>query len=183
MGDLVIATHFLRAASEKYDVTLLARPYAAELQERFWPGVRVESFAAPWAMTRNKYDLLHWPWRAFFHLRRNLKAREFAVCASSRWDPRDHLLMYYLGMKERIGFSRLGSQCLLTRTLPLPTPGSHRYEQWRVLGEALDLRLPDQPPVFPTSLRKQVDVVVHSGAARDFCIARFAAAQCAALAQ
>src|ERR1039457_6248745 len=62
LGDLVIATPFLRAASEKFEVTLLAKPYAAELQQRFWPGVHVEPFAVPWTMTRNKYNLLDWPW-------------------------------------------------------------------------------------------------------------------------
>ena len=41
LGDLVIATPFLQAASRKYDVTLLAKPYAKDLQARFWPDVRV----------------------------------------------------------------------------------------------------------------------------------------------
>lgn len=39
LGDLVIATPFLRAAAERYEVTLLAKPYAQELQARLWAGV------------------------------------------------------------------------------------------------------------------------------------------------
>ncbi|MBC8096372.1 MAG: hypothetical protein H7Y43_11210, partial [Akkermansiaceae bacterium] len=48
LGDLVIATPFLQAAAAKFDLTLLARPYAKDLQQRFWPDVRVEPFTAPW---------------------------------------------------------------------------------------------------------------------------------------
>src|SRR5947209_4754455 len=40
LGDLVIATPFLHAASEHYDVTLLAKPYAKDLQARFWGRVK-----------------------------------------------------------------------------------------------------------------------------------------------
>ena len=40
LGDLIIATPFLQAASEKYAVTLLAKPYAEDLQLRFWPEVK-----------------------------------------------------------------------------------------------------------------------------------------------
>jgi hypothetical protein len=34
LGDLVIGTPFLRAATERLDVTLLAQPYALDLQSR-----------------------------------------------------------------------------------------------------------------------------------------------------
>ena len=34
LGDLVIATPLLRAAGERFDVTLLAKPYALDLQRR-----------------------------------------------------------------------------------------------------------------------------------------------------
>ena len=58
VGDLAIATPFLRAASEQYDVTLLARPYARDLQVRLWPAVRVVPFTAPWTAFQHKYRLL-----------------------------------------------------------------------------------------------------------------------------
>src|SRR5437588_12895222 len=46
LGDLVIATPFLQAASRMYAVSLLAKPYAKDLQPRFWPGVEVITFVA-----------------------------------------------------------------------------------------------------------------------------------------
>ena len=61
MGDLVIATPFLRAASEKFDLSLLAKPFALELQPRLWPGIRIFPFTAPWTAFKNKYQLWRWP--------------------------------------------------------------------------------------------------------------------------
>ena len=63
LGDLVIATPFLQAAAEKFDVTLLAKPYARDLKPRFWPDVNVVPFIAPWTAFRRKYRLHSWPWR------------------------------------------------------------------------------------------------------------------------
>jgi heptosyltransferase-2 len=80
LGDLVIATQFLRSATEKYEVTLLAKGYAAELAQRFWPGVLVEPFNAPWTAFRKKYQLWKWPWREFFRVRRIIKAQQFSIC-------------------------------------------------------------------------------------------------------
>ena len=61
MGDLVIGSPLLRAAVEHYEVTLLAKPYAIELQQRLWPGVRVVPFVAPWTAFKGKYWLWRWP--------------------------------------------------------------------------------------------------------------------------
>jgi heptosyltransferase-2 len=54
MGDLVIATPFLQAASRKFAVTLVAKPYAKDLQARFWPEVKVAPFIAPWTAFERK---------------------------------------------------------------------------------------------------------------------------------
>src|SRR5579864_3199705 len=55
LGDLAIATPFLRVATEKYQVTLLAKPFARDLQPRLWPGISVETFTAPWTAFQHKY--------------------------------------------------------------------------------------------------------------------------------
>ena len=61
LGDLAIATPFLRAAAEKFAVTLVAKPYARDLQPRLWPEVQVETFTAPWTAFQHKYRLWRWP--------------------------------------------------------------------------------------------------------------------------
>ena len=93
LGDLIIATPFLRAAVEKYAVTLLAQPFALELRPRFWPSVKVIPFTAPWTAFRHKYQFWRWPWRELSQLRRQLVAERFDYGVSARWDPRDHLAL------------------------------------------------------------------------------------------
>jgi heptosyltransferase-2 len=164
LGDLAMATPFLRAAAERLDVTLLAQPPALELQPRFWPGVAVIPFVAPWTAFRGKYHFLRWPWKEIFQLRRRLAAEHFAFALSARWDPRDHLLLKLSGAKRRLGFPRLGSGIFLTDRLAGPAPTAHRYESWRVAAKNWGIELPprNQLPVSATVARRLV--LVHTGA-------------------
>jgi heptosyltransferase-2 len=163
LGDLVIATTFLQAASEKYEVTLLAKPFAKDLQARFWPHVKVAPFIAPWTAFQRKYRLLTWPWGEIFRLR-HLAAERFDVGLSARWDPRDHLLLWALRARKRLGFPRLRSQIFLTDPQIRPPPISHRYENWRVLGKILGLDLPMRDKIQVPPSRPGGGVLIHSGA-------------------
>ena len=164
LGDLVIATPFFRVAAEKYDITLVAKPYARDLQARFWPGVTVLPFTAPWTAFKGKYFLHRWPWREFYSLRKKLAAVEFEAGLSARWDPRDHFLLWLAGARSRLGFARLRSEVFLTRLLVKPDPRDHRYEYWRVLGRALGLTLPAREAIPMPAARPGGTVLVHSGA-------------------
>jgi heptosyltransferase-2 len=163
LGDLVIATPFLQAASRKFAVTLLAKPYAMDLQARFWRDVSVEPFIAPWTAFKHKYRLFSWPWRELFGLRKLVK-RRFDAGLSARWDPRDHLLLTLLGVKMRVGFPRMGSQAFLSQPLARPDPRAHRYEHWRVMAQALELELPprERLPIPPP--RAGGEILIHTGA-------------------
>ncbi len=163
LGDLVIGSSFLQAASQKFQITLLAKPYAEDLRARFWPEVKVVPFLAPWTAFRHKYRLFSWPWREIYRLR-PLAAHGFSAGLSARSDPRDHIVLRALRVKRRLGFSRLGSRFLLTEALVKPERGVHRYEYWRVLGRALGLTLPtrEQLPIPPP--RRSTVVLVHTGA-------------------
>src|SRR5438105_3108816 len=119
LGDLAIATPFLQAASEKFAVTLLAKPYGRDLAARFWPEVKVVPFVAPWTAFRRKYRVLTWPWQELLGLLR-LRGERYDVGITARWDPRDHFLLRAFKVRERIGFARVGSQVLLTRALARP---------------------------------------------------------------
>ncbi len=166
LGDLVIATPFLRAASEKYDVTVLAKPYANDLQFRLWPKVKVMPFIAPWTAFRRKYWLPAWPWAEIIRHRREIRATRFDVALSARWDPRDHFLMMFTGANQRLGFPRLGSGILLTRLLHRSDPTAHRYQNWRILADALGLELParDRIPIPRPSRGSIGEILVHTGA-------------------
>lgn len=173
LGDLVIATPLLRAAVEKFDVTLLAKPYAHDLQRRLWPGVRVITFTAPWTAFKHKYHFWNWPWREIYKLRRQLAGEHFDFGVSARritssplsGDPRDHLLLKLFGVKNRIGFP-FARRCLfLTHPLSRPAPEAHRYESWRAVGRALKIELPPREKIsIPAPSNSRETILVHSGA-------------------
>ena len=164
LGDLVIATPLLRTAAERFDITLLAKPYALDLQRRLWPGVQVVPFVAPWTAFKNKYRLWQWPWLEISRLRRQLAAEQFASGLSARWDPRDHLLLKLAGVRDRIGFPRVGSRIFLTRPLARPEPEAHRYESWRAVARALDIELPSREKIAIPAIPRRETVLIHSGA-------------------
>ena len=164
LGDLVIATPFLRAASERYEITLVAKPFAEELRPRLWPDVKIESFNAPWTAFQGKYQLWRWPWLEMLRLRRRLVAEKFDYAVSARWDPRDHFVLKSSGAAERIGFSRLKSDRYLTRRLNRPGPLAHHYDYWREAGRALGLNLPARQELVLSPRQHQSIAFVHSGA-------------------
>jgi glycosyltransferase involved in cell wall biosynthesis/ADP-heptose:LPS heptosyltransferase len=163
LGDLAIATPFLKCASERYNVTLLAKPYAHDLNARFWPKVKVIPFVAPWTAFRRKYRLLVWPWRELSQLRR-LRKYAFDIGISARWDPRDHFLLCAFRARKRIGFPRLGSGLLLTDPVRRPESSAHRYEYWRTVAEALGLELSPTGKSLVSADCTHRLVIVHSGA-------------------
>jgi ADP-heptose:LPS heptosyltransferase len=165
LGDLIIATPFLQAASQRYDVTLLAKPYALDLQRRFWPGVRVVPFIAPWTAFKRKYRLYAWPYRQMFRLRNELAAQRFDFGLSARWgDARDHLLLWLFRGKTRLGFPRLGSQVFLARPLARPEPQAHHYESWRVMANVLGFDLPAREALALPHSHPDGEILVHTGA-------------------
>jgi heptosyltransferase-2 len=164
LGDLVIATPFLQAASQRYAVTLLAKPYAVDVQKRFWAGVSVVPFIAPWTAFKHKYRLLAWRWRQMYRLRKRLAAERFDFGLSARWDPRDHLLLRLARAKTRLGFPRWGSGINLATPLARPEPQAHRYENWRVMAQALGFEIPAREALVLPHSRPDGEVLVHTGA-------------------
>ena len=172
LGDLVIATPLLRAAVERFDVTLLAKPYALDLQRRLWPGVCVVPFVAPWTAFKNKYRLWQWPWREMIRLRNRMAGEHFDFGLSARritspplsGDLRDHLLLKLFGVQHQIGFPFLRRRVFLTQAVVHPEPEAHRYESWRAVARALDLDLPPRESIFIPVTPKRETVLIHSGA-------------------
>jgi ADP-heptose:LPS heptosyltransferase len=164
VGDLAIATPFLQKAAEQFEVTLLAKPYALDLQKHFFPDIKVIPFNAPWTAFTGKYRLLHWPWDAMISLWKKLYRQRFDVALSARWDPRDHFLLRMTGAKARLGFPRLGSQIFLTNVIAPADPGEHRYENWRRMARTLNLDLKPRGQIESGPERKGRTILIHTGA-------------------
>lgn len=164
LGDLALASPFLQAASEKFQVTLLAKPVANDLQQRLWPSVKVIPFVAPWTAFVRKYFLTGWPWRSIASTVRILRAEKFDYAVSGRWDPRDHALMALTAARQTIGFGRRGSGNLLTRDLRHPPSLRHRADDWAALATVLKL---EPPPALSQRIAvRSPRVLLHTGAAQ-----------------
>jgi ADP-heptose:LPS heptosyltransferase len=168
LGDLAIASRLIEKASQTYEVTVLAKPYAQDLQKKLWPKAKVIPFVAPWTAFKDKYRLHQWPWPQLLKLSTQLRREKFDLAISGRWDPRDHAWMRVSGARKCIGFPRSGSQHLLHQKLPLPPKKAHRYDQWKLVGEAIDVAIPDWKTAPPQSKRTRSiqTAVVHTGAAQ-----------------
>jgi ADP-heptose:LPS heptosyltransferase len=158
LGDLSIATPFLRAASEKFDVTLLAKPHALGLQKEFWPEVKVIPFTAPWTPFNKKYRLFSWPWKNLIQIFRELRREKFDFAISARWDPRDHVVLKLAGAKQQWGFPRLGSGAFLSRAFRLTEDTAHRFASWKKLGDELQLNLQ-----LPKKNSGNETILIHTG--------------------
>jgi len=139
LGDLTFATPLLRAAQERYDITLVGKEHATRLLQPTFPDIRFISFEAPWSAYRGKYALWRWNWGKVFALFRQLRAEPFDAAVSVRNDPRDHLVMLLAGARKRYGFPVWGSDAFLTDPLTRSLPQQHKVEDWRDIGRALDL--------------------------------------------
>ena len=165
LGDLVLAIPFLQAATQIYQVTLVAKPQWRVLAAEFLPLAKIVEFVAPWTAFRHKYRLLSWPWRELLGLRR-LRGENFDFGVSARWDPRDHFLLRILCRGKRLGFPRLGSQSLLNEALETPAAPAHRYDYWRALGRALNLDLPERANLRVCARTTGSELLIHTGASQ-----------------
>ncbi len=165
LGDLALAIPFLREAVRHARVTLVTKPQWGPLVAPFCPDVSLVPFVAPWTAFAGKYRLFSWPWRELGHLVRSLRRQRFALGASARPDPRDHLLLLLAGARRRAGFRRTGSGVLLSTALA-GGQTLHRAEAWRRLAatQGWTLPVPDGRRLRPVAL--EAPVVLHSGAAR-----------------
>ncbi len=147
IGDLVMASGFLRAAVERYDVTVLGKPHARSLLEPGFPGVKFIAWDAPWTAFTGKYQVWRWRWPALLGKVRALRRERFDCAVSvRRGDARDHLLTRLAGARERHGFPRPRARALLNRPIALP-PEQHIAEDWMACARALGL--PPLPPGLP----------------------------------
>lgn len=171
IGDVALAVPFLREASRRAEVTLLAKPHAEPVLKHFVPEARHVPLDAPWTAFAGKYRLHQWPWRAIRRTLFFLRHARFEAGLSARPDPRDHLFLRLAGVRRKMGYPRAGSGLLLDET-PTP-PGPHRADHWAALAKTLGWEI--APPVLRA--REGRRIALHPGAGhpvREWPLERFA---------
>ena len=139
LGDLTFSTPVLRAAVERYDVTVVGKAHARPLLEPTFPQIRFLSYDAPWTAYRDKYRLWKWHWGELLALIGQLRRERFDAAISVRNDPRDHLVMWLVRAAESYGFPLKGSAAFLTHPLIRSQQKQHKVEDWRDFGRAVGL--------------------------------------------
>jgi ADP-heptose:LPS heptosyltransferase len=165
MGDLAIATPFIQAALQDFEVTVLAQPMARFFQQRFWPQAKLVEFTLPWTAFYGKYRLRTWPWRSLSKLVRDLRREHFDMAVSARWDIREHLLLRLTGARARLGYPNRGSQMLLTQSLTRLSRLAHRYDDWWVAAKSAGVALPARKELPGLSKPAPRSILIHTGAA------------------
>jgi len=135
LGDLTFTTPLIQGATGRDEVHLLAKPYAKELLQPSYPAVQFWAFDAPWTQYTGKYNLLKWKWIALIGLIRRLRGEKFDLVVSVRSDPRDHVLAWLIGARQRFGYPRLGSGLFLTDSGVKKK--QHRLEDWLDIAGAI----------------------------------------------
>ncbi len=147
LGDLTFSTPLLRAAVEHYDVTLVGKAHAQPLLAGTFPQITFIAYDAPWTAYSGKYHVWAWRWPALLRLISRLRCTHFDAAVSVRNDPRDHLLMWLAGARERYGFPWKTSARFLNRPAKRTLSKQHKVADWRDLGATLGL--PDMATAEP----------------------------------
>lgn len=138
IGDLILSTPFLKCVTDDYEVTLVGKEHARGTLGDTFPRIQFIEWNAPWTVFRGKYKFWHWDWRAFFNVIHKLRLLRPDVAVSVRKDPRDHLLMWLVKARKRVGFGVHGSTMFLTDSLPFSRDKSrHVVEDWFAISSYL----------------------------------------------
>jgi ADP-heptose:LPS heptosyltransferase len=140
LGDVVMMTPILRALRERFpdaEITVLAKPHAAELLLESELADKVITFDFPWTAPADKYKPSRYD-RSIIDLVRRLRDEKFDITIDGRMDVRSSALAYATGAPTRIGYDFGGGGFLLTHALPASPDDDHRAHDWLSLLEPLD---------------------------------------------
>ncbi|MDP9200455.1 MAG: glycosyltransferase family 9 protein, partial [Gemmatimonadota bacterium] len=136
IGDVVLATPFLRALRKRYpsaEISLLAKPHARDLLYGSGLVDEIIAYDLPWTAQKNKYALAPSVMKEMRKLIHCLRERHFDVTLDSRMDIRANFLAAMTGAPHRVGYDIGGGGWLLTDVLPSDRDDSHKIDDWLAL--------------------------------------------------
>jgi ADP-heptose:LPS heptosyltransferase len=132
VGDVVLVTPLLAALKEKFpdaSVSLLAKPYAAEILGASDLVDEIIGVDLPWTRATGKYRTSSNERGEIRKVIRELKAANYDLVLDARGDPRTHLVAALTGARTRVGYD-LGGGWLLTHPLKAEPDKRHKIGDW-----------------------------------------------------
>ncbi|HEY8164927.1 MAG TPA: glycosyltransferase family 9 protein, partial [Gemmatimonadaceae bacterium] len=152
IGDVVLATAALRLLRRAYPnarITLLAKPYAAELLAKGDLIDELVVFDFPWTALDGKYDPRRYEVGEIGSVIAQLRREKFDLSVDVRMDLRSNLLTYAIGARRRVGYDLGGGSRLLTDAVRASPDTNHKVLDW------VNLLL----PVLPESITANLDSI------------------------
>ena len=141
VGDVVLSTPALvslRKIFPRASITVLAKPYAADIL-KYSPCVdEIIPFNFPWTRLHGKYDLRKWEFGRIFRLVSDLRRRSFDLALDVRGDARSNLLMLLSGASSRVGYGAFKDDWMLTNEVERDHDARHRVDEWRSIIRHID---------------------------------------------
>ena len=161
IGDVVLSTALLRALRANFgqaSITLLAKPYAAQLLEHSGLTDRIVAFDFPWTAFSGKFSPTRYVPKEFQDLIRGLRSCDFDVSIDARRDIRSNVITYLAGARRRIGYDFGGGEHLLTDVLPSGSQDDHKVSDWLTLLRPLGIEPNDAftPALVVTESEKEL---------------------------
>ena len=111
IGDVVLTVPFLaqlRAIIPDAEITLLARPYAAEILAGTGLVDRFIEAELTWKTEGRRFSPFNYDWAEFLRVVRVLRARKFDLAFQCRPHVREYALLGLSGARRRVGYARPG---------------------------------------------------------------------------
>ncbi len=180
IGDIVVTTPVFKALKKQYpdaEIVALVRPLTKNLLENNPHVDRILTLEAPWFNRSEGAS-----WMDTIKFARMLSKEKFSIALEFHGDPRDNLLLWLIGAKQRVGYGARGGGFFLTKIVPYHRVVKHitgRYiDVLQAVGIDPESRQTDLFPDFEdkravTKARQKLGlkprdkiIVIHPGSGR-----------------
>lgn len=140
IGDVVLTLPFLaqlRAIVPDAEVTLLARPHAAEILAGTGLVDRFIDAELTWKTEGRRFSPFNYDWAEFLRVVRVLRGRKFDLAFQCRPNVREYALLALSGARRRVGYARPGWDRNLTDAIAFGDSNLQKKDAWLRLLEPL----------------------------------------------